>query len=125
MSRFVYTIIFFVVFSGFSVWFVINNYKPTGILIVLVCVLFFICFGLICSLFSYLFNIKKSKIIFPYEYKKIYRKGLFNSFLISLLPTLLLIFQLLQVLDLITLILLIVFFLFIGILRSGKLRSHS
>ena len=25
------TIIFFVVFSGFSVWFVINNYKPTFI----------------------------------------------------------------------------------------------
>ena len=122
MTRFVYTIIFFVIFSGFGVWFILNNYKPTSIFIILVCLLFFICFSLICSLCFYVFNLKKSKIIFPYEYKKIYHQSLTNSSLISLAITLLLSFQLLQVLDLITLILLIVFFIFVAVLKSEKVR---
>lgn len=122
MPRFVYTIISFVIFSGFSVWFILHNFKPTSIFVILISLLFFFAFGLICSLVFYLINLKKSKIIFPYEYKKIYRQGLVNSGLISLLVTLLLSFQLLQVLDLITLILLIVFFIFVCVLRMGKLR---
>ena len=122
MPRFIYTIIFFVIFSGFGIWFILTNLKPTSIFIILVCLLFFICLSLICSLCFYLFKVKKSKIIFPFEYKKIYHQSLVNSCLISLAITLLLSFQLFQVLDLITLILLIVFSTFIVILRSGKIK---
>lgn len=122
MQRFVYTILFFVITSGFGIWFVLNNYNPADIFIILICVLFFICFGLICSLSLYLFNVRQSKIIFPYEYKKIYHQSLVNSSLVSLPVTLLLSFQLFQVLDLITLILLIVFFIFVAVLKSEKVR---
>jgi len=122
MTRFVYTIIFFVVFSGFGIWYIVTKTVPVEIFIVLISFLFFICFGLIVSICLYFYNLKKNKIVFPYEYKQIYRKGVFNSALVSLLATLLLSFQLFQVLDLITLLLLIVFFIFIAILKSGKIK---
>jgi|GEM_PF-5873673 len=122
MSRFIYTIVSFVILSGFGVWYVINNYRPTNIFIIVVCFLFFIFLALICSIIYYFYNLKQNKIIFPYEYRSIYRNGLFNSFLISLLVTLILSFQLLQILDLVTLILLIAFFVSIASLRSGKVK---
>lgn len=122
MPRFVYTIIFFVIISGFGIWFILNNYNPSNLFIILVCFLFFIWLSLINSLFLYFFNLKQSKLVFASDYKSIYRKGLVTSVFISFFVTLLLSFQLLQVLDLITLVLLMLFSIFWGIFRSEKLR---
>ena len=122
MLRFIYTIVSFVILSGFGIWYIVFNTRPAGIFIILISLLFFIFLALICSLIVYFFRLRKSKIIFPYEYKGIYRSGLIISVLVSSFVTLLISFQLLQVLDLITLILLLLFFVFVGVLRSDKVR---
>ena len=110
MPRFMYTIISFVFFSGIAVYYIVAFKEPENVTIYLLSILIFILFGFLSSICLYFIGIKTKQVTFPFNPKKVYRKLLGRSFLLSFVLSLLLLLQLFKLLDLLTLLLLLIFF---------------